>query len=164
MMRAGEAIGRGPMALVAVEQRFPPGQRILADELVGRMMPFGGRALLAATAVPGAGDGLMRPVDKAFPGLWAGVMWPQAPHRRGLVHGRGSVRRAAQSGRRLGHARLSAARAGAYPRLGGRSASNDRRQAGAPARAVRPNACPRHPSRLRSRPRRPCNGFGRARL
>jgi methyltransferase (TIGR00027 family) len=74
MTRAAEATGPGPMALVAVEQRFPPGQRILVDELAGRMLPFGGRVLLAATASPWARDGLVRVVDKAFPGLWAGVM------------------------------------------------------------------------------------------
>jgi hypothetical protein len=61
------------MALVAVEQRFPPDQRILVDEQAGQMLPFGGRALLAATALPCARNGLVLLVDKAFPGLWAGV-------------------------------------------------------------------------------------------
>jgi hypothetical protein len=69
MTRAAEATGLGPMTLVAVEQRFPPGQRILVDELAGRMLPFGGRVLLAATALPWARDALVRVVDKAFPGL-----------------------------------------------------------------------------------------------
>ena len=38
------------------------------------MLPFGGRMLLAATTLPWARDGVVRLVDKAFPGLWAGVM------------------------------------------------------------------------------------------
>lgn len=74
MTRPAEATGPGPMALVAVEQRFPRSQRILVDELAGRMLPFGGRALLAATALPGAREGIVRLMDKTFPGLWAGVM------------------------------------------------------------------------------------------
>jgi methyltransferase (TIGR00027 family) len=74
MRRAAEATGPGPMVLVAVEQRFPPSRRILVDELAGRILPFGGRALFAATASPWARDGLVRLVDKVFPGLWAGVM------------------------------------------------------------------------------------------
>ncbi len=74
MTRPAEATGPGPMALVAVEQRFPLRERILVDDLAARMLPFGGRALLAATALPGARDGIVRLVDKAFPGLWAGVM------------------------------------------------------------------------------------------
>lgn len=74
MTRTAEATGLGPTALVAVEQHFPPGQRILVDELAGQMLPFGGRALLAATALPWARDGLVRLVDKTFPGLWAGVI------------------------------------------------------------------------------------------
>jgi hypothetical protein len=43
MTRTAEATGLGPTALVAVEQHFPPGQRILVDELAGQMLPFGGR-------------------------------------------------------------------------------------------------------------------------
>jgi O-methyltransferase involved in polyketide biosynthesis len=74
MTRTAEATGLGPTALVAVEQHFPPGQRILVDELAGQMLPFGGRALLAVTALPWARDGLVRLVDKTFPGLWAGVI------------------------------------------------------------------------------------------
>jgi methyltransferase (TIGR00027 family) len=73
-MTRAEATGPGPMALVAVERRFPASQRILVDELAGRMLPLGGRLLFAATALPWARDGLVRVVDKAFPGLWAGVM------------------------------------------------------------------------------------------
>jgi hypothetical protein len=38
------------------------------------MLPFGGRTRLTATALPWARDGLVRLVDNAFPGLWAGVM------------------------------------------------------------------------------------------
>jgi methyltransferase (TIGR00027 family) len=74
MTRSAEATGTGPMALVAVEQRFPPAQRILVDELAGRMVPFGGRALLAATTLPWVRDGLVGVVDRDFPGLWARVM------------------------------------------------------------------------------------------
>jgi methyltransferase (TIGR00027 family) len=62
------------MALVAIEQRIAPEQRILVDELAGRMLPFGGRDFLAATALPAARDGLVRLVDNAFPALWGGVM------------------------------------------------------------------------------------------
>jgi O-methyltransferase involved in polyketide biosynthesis len=36
------------------------------------MLPFGGRALLAGTALPWAGDGPVRPADKAFPGRCLG--------------------------------------------------------------------------------------------
>lgn len=74
MTRAAEATGPGPMALVAIEQRFPPGQRILVDELAGRMLPAGGRALLATAALPRVRDSFVWLTDQAFPGLWAGVM------------------------------------------------------------------------------------------
>jgi methyltransferase (TIGR00027 family) len=73
-MRAAESTGPAPMALVAIEQRFPPERRILVDALAGRILPFGARAIVAATALPSARDGLVRLVDNAFPGLWAGVM------------------------------------------------------------------------------------------
>jgi methyltransferase (TIGR00027 family) len=72
--RAAESTGPGPMALVAIEQRFPLERRILVDALAGRMLPFGGQVFLAATALAMARDGLVRLVDNAFPGLWAGVM------------------------------------------------------------------------------------------
>ncbi len=75
MTRAAEARGPGPMAPVAVEQRFPPTQRILVNELADRMLPFSGRAPLAATALPWPRNGLVHVVDNAFPGLWAGVMY-----------------------------------------------------------------------------------------
>jgi hypothetical protein len=48
MTRAADATGPGPMALIAVEQRFPPGQRILVDELADQMLQF------MSNAVPGS--------------------------------------------------------------------------------------------------------------
>jgi hypothetical protein len=106
------------------------------------MLPFGGRALLAGTALPWAGDGPVRPADKAFPGRCLGRVMPQAPHRRGLVHIQRSVRSAAQPRRRPGHARLPAAgagelgqilKAGLYNRWG---ETADRKDAVTPREAV----------------------------
>lgn len=77
MTRAAEWTGPGPMALVAIEQPIAPERCILVDELAGRMLPFGGRVFLAATDLPAARDRLVRLVDNAFPGLWAGGMVAQ---------------------------------------------------------------------------------------
>jgi hypothetical protein len=81
MTRTAEATGLGPTALVAVEQHFPPGQRILVDELAGQMLPFGGRGavsgdrLALGTRRPRATGG--QDLSRA---LGRGDM-PQAPHR-----------------------------------------------------------------------------------
>jgi O-methyltransferase involved in polyketide biosynthesis len=96
---------------------------------------LGGRGLLAATALPWARDGLVRLVDKAFPGLWAGVMCRKRRIDEALSMADGRFGAVLNLGARWDTR--------AYPRrLGGRSAPNDRRQPGTPARAVRPNARP----------------------
>jgi hypothetical protein len=73
MTRAAEPTGPGPMALVAVEQRFPPGQRVLVDEPAGRMLPYEESAAIFGEQVRryvanGARRCALRP-DASLPGI-----------------------------------------------------------------------------------------------
>ena len=62
------------MALVALEQSFPPAQRILEDPLAIRMFPAAGRLLLRTLSIPFLRDSMIRLTEKDNPGLWSGLM------------------------------------------------------------------------------------------
>jgi methyltransferase (TIGR00027 family) len=72
MSRSAAQTGPGAMALVAIEQGFESGERILTDELSGPILPSGSRFWVR----------LLRPVcgwivtrtEAKVPGLWGGIM------------------------------------------------------------------------------------------
>jgi len=74
MTQAAAKTGAGPTAMVAVEQYFPAQQRIITDDLAGPVLPFGARMLVAAMRPAFARDWMVRATERAFPGLWSGMM------------------------------------------------------------------------------------------
>ena len=73
MTNAAAKTGLGPTAMVAVEQNFPEPQRIIADDLALRMLPFGGRAFVRATRYSPLRNWMVRSIEKNDPGLWAAM-------------------------------------------------------------------------------------------
>jgi methyltransferase (TIGR00027 family) len=59
--------------MVAVEQRFPPGQRILDDQLAGLIVPFGTRACLSLMG-PRVAAWMVAMAERKYPGLWGGIL------------------------------------------------------------------------------------------
>jgi methyltransferase (TIGR00027 family) len=60
------------MVLVAIEQAFPEGERIIDDDLAYRLLPLGFRInVWISTRVK---DWLIRKTEEKVPGLWGGIM------------------------------------------------------------------------------------------
>lgn len=74
MTQAAAKTGLGPTATIALEQAFPPQQRILDDPAAARILPPAMRALAAAMRAPLLRDWFIRTTEKAAPGIWAGVL------------------------------------------------------------------------------------------
>ena len=66
--------GSGPTAIVAIEQHFPEGARIIHDDLAYRILPFGMRAYVWLMRLSSARDWMVRAAEKKAPGIWAMVM------------------------------------------------------------------------------------------
>jgi methyltransferase (TIGR00027 family) len=71
MARAAARTAASPTAIVAIEQHFPGGQRIIADDLASRILPFGGRAFVWLTRNAFVRDRIVRAIEKTAPGIWA---------------------------------------------------------------------------------------------
>ncbi len=74
MAQAAAKTGAGPTVMVAIEQHFPSRQRIITDDLAYSVLPFGARALVWAMRPPLARNRMVRATERAFPGLWSGIM------------------------------------------------------------------------------------------
>ena len=74
MSQAAAKTGAGPTVMVAIEQCFPSHQRIIVDDLACSVLPFTARALVAAMRPSLARDWMVRATERAFPGLWSGIM------------------------------------------------------------------------------------------
>ncbi|MGY3614737.1 SAM-dependent methyltransferase [Bradyrhizobium sp. USDA 10063] len=74
MAQAAAKTGAGPTVMVAIEQWFPGRQRILIDDLASSILPFGARAFVHATRPSPIRNWLVRSTERAFPGLWSGIM------------------------------------------------------------------------------------------
>ena len=66
--------GVGPAAIVAIEQHFPEGARIINDDLVFQMLPFGVRAYVWLSRFSWTRDWMVRATEKKVPGIWASIM------------------------------------------------------------------------------------------
>jgi methyltransferase (TIGR00027 family) len=64
--------GPGAMVLVAIEQYYPEGERIITDDLAYRILPLGFRA--EVRLIGRFKDWIIRKSEKKVPGLWAGIM------------------------------------------------------------------------------------------
>ncbi len=63
--------GVGPAAIVAIEQHFPEGARIINDDLAFQMLPFGVRAYVWLSRFSWTRDWMVRAGEKKAPGAWA---------------------------------------------------------------------------------------------
>jgi methyltransferase (TIGR00027 family) len=66
--------GVGPTTIVAIEQYFPMSRRIIVDDLAGSILPVGIRAFVWAMRPPPLRDWMVRTTERAFPGLWSGIL------------------------------------------------------------------------------------------
>jgi len=72
MTRKAAQTGPGAMVLVAIEQYFPEGERIIADDLACQILPFGYRA--EVRLIGRLNDWIVRKSEQKVPGLWGGIM------------------------------------------------------------------------------------------
>ena len=64
----------GPMSIVAVEQYYPEGQRLVQDELACQFLPLGLKSLVRLTRWPPARKLMFNISEKRAPGVWGGVL------------------------------------------------------------------------------------------
>jgi O-methyltransferase involved in polyketide biosynthesis len=64
----------GPMVIAAVEQRFPPGRRVITDELAIRFLPAGIRLLARACRWGWLRQVMINASEKQVPGAWGGLL------------------------------------------------------------------------------------------
>jgi methyltransferase (TIGR00027 family) len=74
MLQEAAKTASGPIAIVAVEQHFPRNQRVIADDLAHRILPFGARAFVWVTRLNFARNWVLRMTEKSFPGLWGAII------------------------------------------------------------------------------------------
>lgn len=64
----------GPMSIVAAEQHYPAGQRLIHDEVAHHLLPPGVRWVVSLTAWPPARNLLFNLSEKRAPGLYGSVV------------------------------------------------------------------------------------------
>lgn len=74
MTKAAAKTGAGPTTLVAIEQYFPEGQRIIEDDLAYQILPFSMRAFVWLVRPHMVRDWMVRVSEKDTPGLWGGIL------------------------------------------------------------------------------------------
>ena len=72
MSRKAAQTGPGAMVLVAIEQAFPEGERIIDDDLACPILPFGYRAEVRLFGP--IKNWVIRKSELKVPGLWGGIM------------------------------------------------------------------------------------------
>jgi methyltransferase (TIGR00027 family) len=63
-----------PSALVAAEQYFPRERRIIDDNLVFRLLPWGARLFVRLLGISALRDWIISSSEKSSPGLWGGLL------------------------------------------------------------------------------------------
>ncbi len=71
MTQKAAETGSGPTTVVAIEQHFPKGARIIHDDLAYRILPFGMRVYVRLTRISWVRDWMVRISEKMTPGVWA---------------------------------------------------------------------------------------------
>jgi len=74
MTQKAAKTGSGPTAIIAIEQHFPEGARIINDDLAYRILPLAMRASIRLTRPAFVRDWVVRTTEKRTPGIWAMVM------------------------------------------------------------------------------------------
>jgi methyltransferase (TIGR00027 family) len=71
MAQATAKTGASPTAIIAIEQHFPPDQRIIVDALAYSILPFRARAAVWLTRPAFVRDWIVKVLEKISPGIWA---------------------------------------------------------------------------------------------
>jgi O-methyltransferase involved in polyketide biosynthesis len=74
MTKKAAKTGPKTTAVVAIEQHFPDGARIINDDLAYRTLPFAMRAFVRLTRPAFVRDWMVGATEKGTPGIWAMVM------------------------------------------------------------------------------------------
>jgi methyltransferase (TIGR00027 family) len=74
MAKAAAQTGAGPTFMVAVEQHFPPQQRLIDDAVAGMILPAGGRAFARLMRARPLRQWLIRSIERSTPGVWGGLI------------------------------------------------------------------------------------------
>ena len=74
MTQQAAKTGLGPTIIVAIEQQFPEGARIIKDDLAYQILPFGMRAYVWLMRPSLVRDWMVRATEKKTPGIMAMVM------------------------------------------------------------------------------------------
>lgn len=74
MTRAAAKTGVGPTVAVAIEQAFPPGRRLVDDDLASAIVPLAMRAFVRLARVAFVRDALLRASERSSPGVWGSVL------------------------------------------------------------------------------------------
>lgn len=74
MTQAAGKTGSAPTVTVAIEQRFPPEQRLVEDGLAQAILPFPMRAFVALSRLPFVRNWMVNALENHAPGLWGGLM------------------------------------------------------------------------------------------
>ena len=74
MTETAAKTGVGPTAMVAVEQYFPAGQRMISDDLACLILPFGVRMFVRLMRFVAVRDWMVRTTEKSIPGIWGSLM------------------------------------------------------------------------------------------
>jgi methyltransferase (TIGR00027 family) len=64
----------GPMISVAIDQYYPPAQRLVQDELAFQFLPSGYQALVKLTRWPSMRSWMISLLERGAHGVWAGVL------------------------------------------------------------------------------------------
>jgi methyltransferase (TIGR00027 family) len=74
MAKNAAKTGPAPTVIVALEQHFPDGARIINDELAYRILPFTARAGVWLIPRLMSLDNIVRLMEKRAPGIWSGFL------------------------------------------------------------------------------------------
>ena len=71
MAQKAAGTGSGPMGAVAIEQNFPEDERLINDDLAGKILPFGMKVYVWLAQFAWVRDWFVRMSEKSAPGAWA---------------------------------------------------------------------------------------------
>jgi len=74
MTRTAAKTGINPMALIAIEQYFPPKRRIVEDGLAYHMLPPESRIFVKLMQPNWVRNWMIRQSEKSLPGIWGGML------------------------------------------------------------------------------------------
>jgi methyltransferase (TIGR00027 family) len=74
MSKEAAKTGSGPAVVVAIEQNFPQGERIIDDDLAYRILPAGMRFWGKITGFRSVRDWMVRVSEKDIPGVWFAML------------------------------------------------------------------------------------------